>query len=54
MIEMENSDNKKSAPQRPLQNASNTRLGANQIHLYVYSNPRKGIWQRVKEAINHE
>ena len=51
---MENSGNKKSAQQLALQNASNTRLGANQIHLYVYSNPRKGIWQRVKEAINHE
>lgn len=51
---MDKVDNKKSAQQRPLQNASNTRLGANQIHLYVYSNPRKGIWQRVKEAINHE
>ncbi|MGF2384067.1 hypothetical protein [Lentilactobacillus otakiensis] len=51
---MDKVDNKKSAQQQPLQNASNTRLGANQIHLYVYSNPRKGIWQRVKEAINHE
>lgn len=40
---MENSDNKKSAPQLQLQNASNTRLSANQINLYVYSNPRKGL-----------
>ena len=49
---MENSDNKKSAPQLPLQNAS--KLNTYQINQYVYSNPRKGIWQRVKEAINHE
>ncbi|ORN02888.1 hypothetical protein FAM21834_02122 [Lentilactobacillus parabuchneri] len=49
---MENSDNKKSAPQRTLQNAS--KLNTYQINQYIYSNPRKGIWQRVKEAINHE
>lgn len=49
---MENSDNKKSAQQRTLQNAS--KLNAYQINQYIYSNPRKGIWQRVKEAINHE
>lgn len=49
---MENSDNKKSAQQLALQNAS--KLNTYQINQYIYSNPRKGIWQRVKEAINHE
>lgn len=49
---MENSDNKKSAPQLALRNAS--KLNTYQINQYIYSNPRKGIWQRVKEAINHE
>ncbi len=49
---MENSGNKKSAQQLALQNAS--KLNKYQINQYIYSNPRKGIWQRVKEAINHE
>ena len=49
---MENSGNKKSAPQLPLQNAS--KLNAYQINQYIYSKPRRGLWQRLKEAVIHE
>ena len=49
---MENSDNKKSALQPPLQNAS--KLNTYQINQYIYSKPRRGLWQRVKEALSHE
>lgn len=49
---MENSDNKKSAQQLALQNAS--KLNAYQINQYIYFKPRRGLWQRVKEAVSHE
>ena len=49
---MENSGNKKSAQQLALRNAS--KLNANQIYQYIYFKPRRTLWQRVKEAINHE
>lgn len=49
---MDKVDSKKDARQVGLSNAS--KLNTYQINQYIYSNPRKGIWQRVKEAINHE
>jgi hypothetical protein len=49
---MDKVDNKKDARQVGLSNVS--KLSTYQINQYIYSNPRKGIWQRVKEAINHE
>lgn len=39
--------NKKSDQQLALLNASNTRLGANQIHLHVYSTPKPSWLQRL-------
>lgn len=49
---MDKVDNKKSARQVGLSNVS--KLSTYQINQYIYSNPRKGIWQRVKEALIHE
>lgn len=49
---MDKVDSKKDARQVGLSNVS--KLSAYQINQYIYSNPRKGIWQRVKEVINHE
>lgn len=49
---MDKVDSKKDARQVGLSNVS--KLNTYQINQYIYSNPRKGIWQRVKEAINHE
>ena len=48
---MENSDNKRSAPQRPLQNAS--KLNAYQINLYIYSIPKPSLWQRLLGGMKH-
>ncbi|MEK2588773.1 hypothetical protein ABQ284_12515 [Lentilactobacillus buchneri] len=49
---MDKVDSKKDARQVGLSNVS--KLNTYQINQYIYFNPRKGIWQRVKEAINHE
>ncbi|GEP71991.1 MULTISPECIES: hypothetical protein [Lactobacillaceae] len=40
-------DNKKSDQQLALLNASSTRLGANQINLYIYSTPKPSVLQRL-------
>lgn len=49
---MDKVDSKKDARQVGLSNVS--KLSTYQINQYIYSNPRKGIWQRVKEALSHE
>ncbi|WP_260168079.1 hypothetical protein [Lentilactobacillus buchneri] len=49
---MDKVDSKKDARQVGLSNVS--KLSTYQINQYIYSNPRKGIWQRLKEAVSHE
>lgn len=49
---MDKVDNKKDARQVGLSNVS--KLSTYQINQYIYFKPRRGLWQRVKEALSHE
>ncbi|WP_260164868.1 hypothetical protein [Lentilactobacillus buchneri] len=50
---MENLDNKKSAEQRQLSNATQAKLFANQNILYIKYKPRQSWVQRIMEGLGY-